>query len=105
MNKSTAINVEWDFMEMGHPDQAQAESTATNFQSSCTVAGCTCNGWNYSPFNYPPMESDVCACDSKLCVDCSPDFSAYTDMGGFLPIGFWFAYYRLKRRIKRLVTR
>jgi hypothetical protein len=29
--------------------------------------------WADSPYNYPPMESDVCACDSRLCVDCSPD--------------------------------
>jgi hypothetical protein len=31
--------------------------------------------WADSPYNYPPIESDVCACDSKYCLDCDPDGS------------------------------
>jgi hypothetical protein len=70
--------------------------------------------WADSPYQYPPMESDVCACDSKLCVDCSPteqikqgrvthhesDAALLASLGA---TRLWLTFYKLKRWIlKRL---
>jgi hypothetical protein len=70
--------------------------------------------WDYSPYNYPPMESDVCSCDSRLCVECSPSEQIKqgrvthheSDEALLASLGatrLWLTYYKLKRWIlKRL---
>lgn len=68
---------------------------------------------------YPPMESDVCQCESKLCTDCGPVWKPKAEKpeidldNGLIWVGhayfslnrLWLTYYKTVRWIKRLVAR
>jgi len=62
--------------------------------------------WELSPYNFPPMETDACECGSCLCTDCGSVAVSLPDGWTIEPHQrFWLTYYKLKRRVLRLVKR
>jgi hypothetical protein len=57
-----------------------------------------------SPTNYPAHESDVCACGSQYCLDCSLENQPPKTDKQPLSYRFWLNWYRTKARVKALLV-